>query len=561
MLTYGTAGYRGKLVDVKELVDPVSLYLLVMSVCDEGRGYGIQFTASHNMSQDHGMKICTPDGVILGSNEELLLEEVVHLYYTGEREDLCNWAQKRLVGEYRNCKPHVVFGVDIRPGSDELWDALCMHLHEWALRMQIREPEIYACGEVTTPMLHWMTAKLAREEYPDDRLEDDSCESMCEADYVQETMDLWNHFLNYVSCEVPRGRIIDYAHGVGQRMDTLLKASLAESNSELLSVNNTKDNFWLNRECGADDLHKTMYSPKGLPFGQWDCMCVYPWKVNGITKENMVGISFDGDADRILYWRPRAYMDDISRPIWDERYVVDIMDGDRITTLWVEAFMKLMNEIEEIKPTDYTFEIIHTAYSNDASIRYWSSKGWRHQYASTGVKNLHPKAEEVDVGVYFEPNGHGTIVVRDEFLQLLHQHRHIPAAAMLRSWLLLANHLVGDAVRNVFLTEGALYILNYTVDDWFKMYQEDHSINQKLYGYDKSVLKVEKEDRVVSEPVGLQAEIDALIEENGGKVIIRSSGTEDLIRLYIEHPFETKLNLLKDEMMKLINHYIPSHTK
>ena len=29
---------------------------------------------------------------------------------------------------------------------------------------------------------------------------------------------------------------------------------------------------------------------------------------------------------------------------------------------------------------------------------------------STGVKHLHHKAKEFDVGVYFEANGHGTVI-------------------------------------------------------------------------------------------------------------------------------------------------------
>lgn len=38
---------------------------------------------------------------------------------------------------------------------------------------------------------------------------------------------------------------------------------------------------------------------------------------------------------------------------------------------------------------------------------------------STGVKHLHHKALEYDVGVYFEANGHGTIVFSDKTKQLV----------------------------------------------------------------------------------------------------------------------------------------------
>lgn len=38
---------------------------------------------------------------------------------------------------------------------------------------------------------------------------------------------------------------------------------------------------------------------------------------------------------------------------------------------------------------------------------------------STGVKHLHHKAIEYDIGVYFEANGHGTIVFSDKARQAI----------------------------------------------------------------------------------------------------------------------------------------------
>lgn len=37
-------------------------------------------------------------------------------------------------------------------------------------------------------------------------------------------------------------------------------------------------------------------------------------------------------------------------------------------------------------------------------------------YAATGVKYLHEKAEHFDIGVYFEANGHGTVIFNENFL-------------------------------------------------------------------------------------------------------------------------------------------------
>ena len=40
-------------------------------------------------------------------------------------------------------------------------------------------------------------------------------------------------------------------------------------------------------------------------------------------------------------------------------------------------------------------------------------------YAATGVKHLHEKAEHYDIGVYFEANGHGTVIFDKVFLKKL----------------------------------------------------------------------------------------------------------------------------------------------
>jgi len=40
-------------------------------------------------------------------------------------------------------------------------------------------------------------------------------------------------------------------------------------------------------------------------------------------------------------------------------------------------------------------------------------------FAATGVKNLHEKAEHYDIGIYFEANGHGTVIFNEDYLEKL----------------------------------------------------------------------------------------------------------------------------------------------
>ena len=67
----------------------------------------------------------------------------------------------------------------------------------------------------------------------------------------------------------------------------------------------------------------------------------------------------------------------------------------------------------------YSFGYIHTPYTNKAIINYIKNlnSNISIECTATGVKNLHHKALEYDVSVYFESNGHGTLLVNNIDLQ------------------------------------------------------------------------------------------------------------------------------------------------
>lgn len=52
-------------------------------------------------------------------------------------------------------------------------------------------------------------------------------------------------------------------------------------------------------------------------------------------------------------------------------------------------------------------------------LRYLKSNGVPVAMAKTGVKFVHHEAEKYDVGVYFEANGHGTVLFKDKVLARL----------------------------------------------------------------------------------------------------------------------------------------------
>ena len=50
---------------------------------------------------------------------------------------------------------------------------------------------------------------------------------------------------------------------------------------------------------------------------------------------------------------------------------------------------------------------------------YLKERGVTVGLAKTGVKFVHHEAEKYDIGVYFEANGHGTVLFKDRVMQRL----------------------------------------------------------------------------------------------------------------------------------------------
>ncbi|RZR78819.1 hypothetical protein BHM03_00004358, partial [Ensete ventricosum] len=201
---------------------------------------------------------------------------------------------------------------------------------------------------------------------------------------------------------VPRERItdsldtelvVDGANGVGGDKLEQLKKMVTGLD---ISVKNTgkKGEGVLNENCGADYVQKEKVVPSGFgPEG--------------------VGIrcaSLDGDADRLVYFLiPSA-----------SSVNIDLIDGDKILSLFA-VFIKeqldvLYKDSDSNNKPPVRLGIVQTAYANGASTAYLKRLGLEVVFTSTGVKYLHKKAAEYDIGIYFEANGHGTVLFSENFL-------------------------------------------------------------------------------------------------------------------------------------------------
>ena len=128
--------------------------------------------------------------------------------------------------------------------------------------------------------------------------------------------------------------------------------------------------------------------------------------------------SVDGDADRLVYF----YL--------DQTGTFKLLDGDKIATLGVtwnvinseqvlSSFWILvagyLQKLIRASGLDLKLGLVQTAYANGSSTDYINKTlGVQVACVPTGVKFLHHKALEFDVGVYFEANGHGTVVFSEK---------------------------------------------------------------------------------------------------------------------------------------------------
>ena len=65
--------------------------------------------------------------------------------------------------------------------------------------------------------------------------------------------------------------------------------------------------------------------------------------------------------------------------------------------------------------------LAQTAYANGASTQYLREQlpACQLAFARTGVKYLHAEAEHFDIGIYYEANGHGTVLFREQLQKAL----------------------------------------------------------------------------------------------------------------------------------------------
>ena len=158
----------------------------------------------------------------------------------------------------------------------------------------------------------------------------------------------------------------------------------------------------------------------------------------------------------------------------------------------------------------------------------------------TGVKHLHHAAQRYDVGVYFEANGHGTVLFSQDMLDSLtsisqSSHKNTQTINKILLFSTLVNQAVGDALSDMLLVETVLADRGWNNPDWDAMYEDLPNRLAKVEVPDRGSFETNDAERRLKAPIGLQEKVDEVVRKvEMGRAFVRPSGTEDCVRVYAE---------------------------
>ncbi|NXJ47008.1 AGM1 mutase, partial [Spizaetus tyrannus] len=510
-LQYGTAGFRTKAEQLDHVMFRMGLLAVLRSKAVVST-IGIMVTASHNPEEDNGVKLVDPLGEMLHPSWEEYATQLANAEEQELQKIIIDICQKAAVNQHKDAL--VFIGRDTRPSSEKLSQSVIDGI-------SVLGGQYHDYGLVTTPQLHYMV-----------------CCQNTQGQYGKATLEGYYEKLSKAFTELikqspsagesQRHLKIDCANGIGALKLSEMEPYFPKEVIIHLFNDGTKEK--LNHLCGADFVKVHQKPPRGLDM-----------------KPNERCCSFDGDADRIVYY----YKDATGH--------FHLIDGDKIATL-ISIFLKeLLAKVGET----LNMAVVQTAYANGSSTCYLEEtlKVPVH-CVKTGVKHLHHKAQEFDVGVYFEANGHGTVLfskaAETKIRQLAKEGKDDEkreAAKVLENMIDLINQTVGDAISDMLVIEAILALKGLTVQQWDAIYTDLPNRLLKVQVADRRVIVTTDAERCVVTPPGLQEKIDALVKKYKlSRAFVRPSGTEDVVRIYAEADTQENTDALAHEVSLAVYH-------
>lgn len=347
-----------------------------------GSVIGLMITASHNPEEDNGVKIIDPNGEMLSPDWEPFAESFANADIADLKPLLESFLPEKQIDLQQPAV--IVIGRDTRESSQRLAAAA-------AAGAGCFDGEVIDMGLLTTPQLHFIVRCKNDPKYGNGS-EDGYYDKLLTAYRLlnQHAPEGGQHYDRFVC--------IDCANGVG----ALKMAKVQERISDLLTMRlenaGRTTSGKLNDKCGADYVKLYQQAPSGM-------------NLEPRTRY----ASFDGDADRIVYFYTTAGSEQS-----DAAPTFHLLDGDKIAILIAMFVDKLI--IEAGLRSQLTLCLIQSAYANGSSTIYAKNVlKMETDCVPTGVKFLHKRAKDFDVSIYFEANGHGTVLFSEKAVNLIQE--------------------------------------------------------------------------------------------------------------------------------------------
>ncbi|EPR79811.1 Phosphoacetylglucosamine mutase [Spraguea lophii 42_110] len=467
---YAASGFRGKSIEISTALCRASLIGYIRSSTLGGKVIGIMITASHNPVTDNGIKLIDFNGEMFDTQWESMCNEVMNVK-DEELQRLLNKCYRRhgKMGDLGSgARAKIIIGRDNREGGDNL-------VEEIKNVLMMLDTDIIDYGVVSTPQLHYLTRvsnkerrKVPREEY---------------INYLTGKFFEFRDLLGVKQSEI----YVDTANGVSKYiLDEFVK--LSKQNLIFINGDGT-----INENCGAAYVKDKHKEPEGY----------------NVENKNIRCVCFDGDMDRLIYF-----------------YTTDkfhLIDGDRITVLFANFIQDLLEKAQ----IDLKIGCVLSFYSNSASINILE-QNFKVITAHTGIKNFVKQSRKFDIGIYFEPNGHGGVSFSATAIDIIKSNTSKEAQILL----LLTEMFdpsIGDAFANFLIIECILQKLD--LEEFIKKYTEYPTRLINVYAEEKLEIN---ENNIVIFPKDVSQKISDLLESKKGRLFIRQSDTEPLIRIFGE---------------------------
>ncbi|KUI60883.1 Phosphoacetylglucosamine mutase [Cytospora mali] len=515
---YGTAGFRMSSDLLEGVTFRVGLLAALRSRKLGSQAIGVMVTASHNPAKDNGVKIVDPMGEMLEQEWESYATKLVNCPTDKDLLEAYNALATQLKIDLK-APAKVVYGRDTRPSGHTLVAAL-------ADAFEATGTEYVDYKILTTPQLHYLTRATNTEDTPQ------SYGEVSETGYYKKFSDAFVRALK--GRKINGSLTVDCANGVGgPKLTEFLKYIPKDKVPFDVKVvnNDVLRPEVLNLDSGADFV-KTKQRAPPHPKPEAGARCC----------------SLDGDADRLMYY-------------WtDAETGFFMLDGDRIASLAASFIADLVRSagLED----DLRIGVVQTAYANGASTKYITEHLRLPVVCTpTGVKHLHHAACNFDIGVYFEANGHGTVLFSNDAMRTFREKEpQSPAQKEAIETLAavgeLINQTVGDAISDMLMVEVILAHKNWTLKDWAMTYTDLPNRLVRVEVGDKDLFETTDAERRLSQPVGAQDEIDALVKKYANaRSFARASGTENACRVYAEAATRVEADELAKKVAAVVEKY------